>query len=172
MTRTVLQLRPARPEPLSDLTFRWERFGNIAGELTPLFKANWRELALYKDDIPLDPDWDRYFLSDVGGLLRILTARANGELVGYIFNFLSPLLHYVSTITATVDIFWLHPDFRHGWTPVRMFRENMEGLKEQGAKVHTINFKLHFKNARGRGVGKLLSRLGYKPIEIVMQKRL
>jgi hypothetical protein len=48
-------------------------------------------------------------------------------------------------------------------------QENLDGLKERGVQIATINFKLGFQDGR---VGKLLARLGYEPADIVMRKRL
>ena len=170
MTRHVHPQRQRhRRLVLAPLDFAEERFSAITRELSPLFKGNWEEMAVNKDIIPLDPHWDAYFQADANEALCVTTARDAGTraLVGYIISFVTPSLHYASTIMATNDIFWLDPRYRRGWAPVKMFIEHARALKDRGAKLHVVNFKLHFQ--RGR-VGKLLSRLGYKPIEIAMQR--
>jgi hypothetical protein len=135
----------------------------------PLWKKHYDEIALDKDICPLDPDWEFYFVSAERGLLHILTARSqSGKLAGYIFNLLGSHNHYASTRFAVTEMFWLHPYFRKGWQPVRMFTENVRMLKERGAVIGIVNFKLHFMDAR---VGKLLARLGYEPCDITMRKR-
>jgi len=159
--------RSVRARP--DLTFRWEHFIAISEELCPLFRLHYREIAHDQDAVPLDPDWENYFVLDERGLLHILTARYNGKLAGYIFNLVGSHNHYVSTRFAHTEMFWLHPRFRKGWQPVKMFLENLSGLKEREVVITTINFKLHYKDAR---VGKLLARLGYEPTDIVMRRRL
>jgi hypothetical protein len=133
------------------LEFKWERFTKLQPELVPLFKRHWKEIALDRDIVPLDPDWDYYLAVDSRQLLHILTARApNGKLAGYIFNIVGSHNHYKSTRFANTEMFYLHPYFRKGWQPV-------------------INFKLHFQDGR---VGQFLSRLGYEPTDIVMRKKL
>lgn len=177
MTRHVVQPpRPQRPsvrEPLDrrKLKFQWERFASIHEELLPLFKKHYAELALDQDRVPLDPDWEFYFGVDRAGILQILTARAaaNDQLAGYIFNLIGSHNHYKSTKWANTDMFYLHPYFRKGWQPVRMFKENLKGLEVFGVEIAMISFKLHFENAR---VGKFLSRLGYEPCDIVMRRRM
>lgn len=159
----------------SPLVFRWEPFHKISKELMPLFKRHWQEIALDQEFVPLDPDWDLYYAMEVAGKLHILTARKEvttnktmpTDLVGYIFNLVGGHLHYNSTKFAHTEMFWLAPEFRKGWWPVKMFKENLAGLKEREVEVSTINFKLHFANAR---VGKLLARLGYTATDIVMRK--
>ena len=170
--------RPARAPPqllkVSDrerLEFRWERFAKVSHELLPLFKKHYAEIAVDRDICPLDPDWNYYLGIDNMGLLRLLTARsaANGKLAGYIFNIVGNHNHYKSTRFAVTEMFYLHPHFRKGWQPVKMFIENLRGLEASGADIATINFKIHFQDAR---VGKLLARLGYEACDIVMRKRL
>jgi hypothetical protein len=153
------------------LKFKWERFGAIHEELVPLFKRHYDEVALDKDIVPLDPDWNYYFGIDKLGLLQILTARSvlNGRLAGYIFNVIGTHNHYKSTRFCNTEMFWLHPTFRKGWQPVRMFKENLKGLEVFGVEIATISFKLNFENGR---VGRFLARLGYEPTDIVMRRRL
>jgi hypothetical protein len=171
----VTQPVPASPprQRLSDrdrLSFQWEQFSKIHRELLPLFKKHWKEVALDQEQVPLDPDWDYYFAADARQILHILTARApNGKLAGYVFNIVGAHNHYKSTRHAHTEMFYLHPYFRKGWQPVRMFKENLAGLKVMGVEVAMISFKLHFQNGR---VGKFLARLGYEATEINMRKRL
>lgn len=171
MTPPARQLR--RPLEASDrerLSFKWERFERIHHELLPLFKKHYVEIAVDRDICPLDPDWDYYLGVDRMGLLHIFTARAsNGKLAGYIFNIVGSHNHYRTTRFAVTEMFWLHPHFRKGWQPVKFFIENLRGLRTTGADIATINFKVHFQDAR---VGKLLARLGYEVCDIVMRRRL
>lgn len=151
------------------LIYQWQPFRDFVRELPPLFKQHWRELALNQDKIPLDPDWPRYFDLDLIGLLRCLTVRDRGLLVGYVFVLVFPHLHYASTLWAQTDIFWLDPVYRQGWAGYRMLRMMEKGLKEIGVKVINVNAKLHFEASRGT-IGRLLERLGYQPSDVVYVK--
>ena len=93
--------RHAAPEPPEtairpDLTFQVEPFSRIADELPPLFARHWEELG--EAGIPLDPDWNRMFISEAQGQLKVTTARCGGVLVGYIFNFLGRHPHSQSSL--------------------------------------------------------------------------
>ncbi len=134
-----------------------------------LFRQHWEEIALNKDAIPLDPHWDRYFEYDLLDVLNVLTVRANGVLVGYLFVLVFPHLHYHSTTWAQTDIFWLDPAYREGWAGVRMFREMETHVKARGAKVVKVIVKLFFEAERGT-LGKLLKRLGYTNDETIWSK--
>lgn len=152
------------------MSFAWEQFARIADELLPLWKKHYAEIALDQDACPLDPDWAQYYAQAELGMLHILTARSvNGTLAGYVVNIVGPHKHYHSTTFAHVEMFWLHPYFRKGWQPVKMFKENARGLRERGAVVSTIAFKLTFEGGR---VGKLLHRLGYRASDVLMRMRL
>lgn len=168
MTRHVRPL--PQPQKVSDpaqLRFRFETFSAIHRELLPLFKRHWQEIAIDHEHVPLDPDWDCYFALEAQGKLLFLTARSGRELVGYVSNIVDRHLHYAGTRFAHTEMFWLDPAFRKGWQPVKMLLTNIKGLEDRGVEIGTINFKLHFKNAR---VGKVLARLGYVPTDIVMRR--
>jgi len=134
-----------------------------------LFHEHWKELALNQDTIKLDPNWDKFYALDVQGILRILTVRVEGRLVGYVFLLFGPHLHYASTPWSHSDMFWLDPLYRQGWTGVKLFKALIRGATEMGAKNLTVPVKLHFMNAR---VIKLLERLGFKQIEVIMAMRI
>lgn len=162
--RPLQRSGPAAPE------FGWERFSAIAHELPPLFIEHWRELALNQDVIPLDMDWDKYYRLDVEGILRVLTARLpTGKLVGYVFLMAGPHLHYKSTLWGHVDMYWMDPTVRAGWTGVRLFKTLIAGAKVMKIVNLTLTTKYHFMDNR---VSKLLGRLGFKPIETVHAMRL
>jgi GNAT superfamily N-acetyltransferase len=157
--------------PPRKLTYTWEPFSQIIREVAPLFVEHWRELALNQDDIPLDPDYDRYLAYEQAGILHVLTARTpeHGRLVGYAFCLLGPHLHYASTRFAHFDMFWLAPKYRAGWHGIRLIRNAERRMADLGAKIMTGAVKQHFADGR---VGALFEFLGYSPIETNFAKRI
>jgi hypothetical protein len=149
------------------LTSQVESFSRIAGELPPLFLRHWEELALNRDSIPLDPDWDRMFMLEAQGILHVTTARADGVLVGYIFNIVTRHLHYKSNLFAEIDMFWLDPSYRGTWFWLRWFKDNQRMLDKLGVKHVHVGIKNHFMAGR---VGNIFRRLGYKPVETMWAK--
>ena len=133
----------------------------------PLLQRHWREIALFQDKVPLDPNFEAYYDYERNNQLAVLVARSKGMMVGYDAYIVGPMLHYRSTLGAKNDIFWLDPAFRGGWDGVRMFKEAERGLKRLGVKVVFHGPKLHFENGR---VVELLKRLGHVPIETVTAK--
>lgn len=154
------------------LTYHWEQFSQTTKQYTPLFMEHWRELALNQDTIPLDPDFTRYFQMELVGLLHVLAVRDAGRLVGYAFLIVCPHLHYASSRWAALDMFWLKPAYRKGWSGVRLFRHVEQRARELGAVVLSGTEKQHFANGKQHRVGALFEFLGYDPIETVYAKRL
>ena len=73
-----------------------------------------------------------------------------------------PHLHYKSTIWGHVDMYWVDPVYRQGWTAMRLFKTLIKDARIMGVVNLTLATKLHFMDNR---VTKLLQRLGFQPIE-------
>jgi GNAT superfamily N-acetyltransferase len=165
-----LPLKLLRPSDPAAPEFGWEKFHAIAHELPVLFKQHWQELALNKDVVPLDPNWDEYYQLDISGVLQVLTARVpGGQLVGYVFLLVGPNRHYKSTRWGHAEMYWLDPVYRQGWTGVRFMKAMVTGARTLGVVNLTLATKLHFADNR---VTKLLQRLGFVPIETIHAMRL
>lgn len=130
-------------------------------------RRHWEALALERDVIPLDVDWDRYLALAATGQLCVTTARFDGLLVGYILNLVSGHLHYRSTLHAHMDAYWLDPAYRGGLEVIRWFRLNEEHLRSLGVRKVTGSEKLHYLNGR---VGLIFQRLGFRPVERTWSK--
>jgi len=170
---TKLHVVPAlsdRVPPKLDIKF--EPFYVIARELLPLFRKHWHELGVHRDAIPLDPDWDRFMQGSINGTLHVLTVRDDDKLIGYIFNLISPHLHYKTTLHAYIDMFWLDPHYRRGLTGLRMFRENEKHLRKCGVVRMVVSEKLHWFSQRDRRVRVIFKRLGLKAFEVAYMKLL
>ena len=149
------------------LSFQVERFADVLPEVKPLLPRHWEELALDKDAVPLDPNWQRYAELDAVGAISLVTARENGRLVGYCYMILSPGLHYRTCYEARMDIFWLDPSVRGQAMPgVRLFKAVEKELRRRGVQRVYMGSKLH------KDVGRLFERLGYRPIETWYSKML
>lgn len=161
---------PAAPDvPEGTLTFQWERLPAIARELPPLFKRHYDEIAVDKERKPLEPDWPRYYDLALLNILHVLTARADGRLVGYVFTQVTTHLHYASVRLCVLDMYWLDPLYRQGWNGVRMLRQAVEDMKKEGVQWMAAPVKEHFERERG-GVGIILKRLGFSVQDVVYTK--
>lgn len=160
---------------VSSVAYAAERLSeSLWTELMPLLQAHWHEVAHY-DDIPLDPDRERYEQMDAMGTLKVYTARTEapspdrGRLIGYLACFVARSLHYKSSIFATQDVLFVHPDHRGSRTGVGLIAFAHSQLRGEGVQ-------LIFQHVKARGdlnVGPMLERwLGYQKIDEVYGKRL
>ncbi len=134
-------------------------------EALPLLQKHWREVAHFQD-IPLDPDRERYDAIDRSGLQRFYTARASGGLlIGYASFVVAANLHYQTSVQAVQDVVYIHPDFRGG-TGYRFIAWCDEQLKAEGVQAvyHHVKAAHNF--------GPLLERQGYDLVDLIYAKRL
>ena len=144
--------------------YQVERWRDIKGEMLPLLKRHWREVALNHEAVPLDIDHEGYDALDEREALHILTVRRQGLLIGYHVAIVSGHLHYKSTLHGITDVYWIAPECRHGVTAMRMFQAVERELAKLGVRKLFTATKLHMDQ------GPLFERLGYKPVERLYAK--
>ena len=122
---------------VESLTERLEEFKH----LVPL---HWEELALNKDKVPLDPQYEVYAAREARGELLFVTMREAGKPVGYFVGFIAPGLHYKGCLTCTMDIFYIAQELRNQGLPgVRLFRFVENELKRRGVQRWFVGSKVH-----------------------------
>ena len=103
------------PLVATEITVQVERWSDALPEMEAIFPEHWKELARFQDDIQLCCDKERYAAIEKIGALLLLTARADGRLVGYFVAFLFPHMHYKgSGLWAMSDMYYICPHFRKG----------------------------------------------------------
>lgn len=145
-----------RPEPFT----RW------CVEGAPLMRAHWEEVANWKDDVPLDVDLPRLAQLEAQGSARAWTARADGELMGYVVCLVGPHLHYRSTLHAWIDVVYVVPALRSTGVGRRLLLKVMGDLKEIGVKRWIAHVKL------AHDFGPLLDQFGMVATEVNYEGRL
>lgn len=146
------------------ISFAVERWHDVKDEALPLLLRHWEEIAADKAEIPLAIDYASYDALDASGALHILVARKDGVMIGYYCAIIRSHLHYVTTLFAFTDIFFIAPEHRKGMAGVRLFREMEASLKVLGVK------KVFGATKPWLDVGPIFERLGYTKHEIVYSK--
>lgn len=136
----------------------------IAGEVQPLLDKHYDELTLNKDRVRLNPVWARYYAMEDAGVFHALTARLDGELVGYSGWIVQPHLHYADIIVAQNDVLYLRKDLRQGMTGVRFLRYAELEMRKLGA--HKLTW--HVKAAND--FRPILHRMGYSDEDTICGK--
>jgi len=146
------------------ITFHIQSFESAIPELQALLPLHYNELALNKDNVPLDPQYDIYLHRERSGEVIFVAARELGNLIGYFIGFIAPGLHYKTCLTCTMDIFYIHPDYRKGSSGIRLFRFVEQELRRRGVQRWFMGSKLHADSSA------LFKRLKAEPVEIYYSK--
>lgn len=120
-----------------------ECLANVKKDMKPLLKKHWEMVALNQGKIKLNPDWKEYARLDAAGILRIFTARQDGELVGYCVLIVNRSLHYKDHIFANNDVVFVLPDHRAGATGYKLVKYAEDHCRENGISLLNINTKVH-----------------------------
>ena len=146
--------------------YQQEFLSSVRGEIEPLLNSHWEEIALNKEKIKLNPDWEAYRSFEDQGKLKIFTARDDGQLVGYFVVIVGTNIHYKDHLFAANDIIYLSPKHRKGFTGIKLIKFAEKCLKNDGVSVLTINTKVH------QPFDKLMDFLKFRKIERVYSKYL
>ena len=146
------------------ITYQQEFLNDVVEDCKPLLEMHWEEIALNKDKVKLNPDWDAYYVLEDMGKLKIFTARENGLLVGYFVVIVGRHIHYKDHLFAGNDILYLSPKYRKGFTGIKLIKFSEKCLKEDGVSVLTINTKVH------HPFDKLMDFLKFNKVERIYSK--
>lgn len=142
-----------------------ETWWDCIRDIEPLLADHWREVALYQDQVPLEPDYSRYVAAENQGRLVMVTARKDGVLVGYSVFILHHHIHYKNCLVASNDVVYLRPDCR-GFVGARLLLQSENILREAGVDRVTWHVKPK------HDWSSVLERMGYDHEEIIMGKLL
>ena len=116
-------------------------------ELEQLLPKHYEELCVTKE-YQVEPDYEAYKKLADAGMLRAITCRVDGNLVGYIIFMVQPHLHYKSCKTAYEDIYFVAKDYRKGRLVIKLFQYAEEVLKGHGVNRIILHTKVHLDNSR------------------------
>lgn len=146
------------------ITYDFEGWDSCKDEVRQLCVAHWEEIALNKDVIPLDPDWERYAAADKAGSMVFVTCRDNGRLIGYSIWFITKHLHYKQTTWAYNDVIFLLKPYRKGRIGLKLINFSEYYMKVLGADKIAWHVKVT------NDWTPILRRMGYVMEDIVMGK--
>lgn len=135
----------------------------VLEELKLLFPEHCDELCVVKE-FPLLPDYEAYETLRKLNMLRCITCRADGKLIGYITFMIQPHLHYRTCKTAIEDMYFIKKEYRRGRIGIRLFQYAESVLKGIGVNRIILGTKVHLDNSR------LFEYLKYKHTDKVFTK--
>lgn len=146
------------------ISYQSELLATCRDEIETLLPLHYDEIAVNKDVIPLDCNWAAYEKKERDGELHIITVRLDGRLIGYHVSFVTPHLHYKSTLMAFVDVYFLLKEHRRGRIGLGLFQEVEKSLKARGVVKVFSGTKLH------SDISPLFERLGWHATETLFTK--
>jgi len=146
------------------ITYQQEFLDTCEKDCQELIRLHWEEIALNKELIKLNPDWDAYHTLENSDKLKIFTARVKEELVGYFVVITGSNLHYKDHVFAVNDILYLSKEHRKGRTGLKLIKFAEKCLKKDGVSVLSINTKVH------KPFDSLMEYMGFNLIERVYSK--
>lgn len=154
---------------MSMVTAHVEVLAQCLNELKPHLVAHWQELAIDQDKVPLSPQYEVYLEREAKGELLCVVLRDAGAVAGYFLGFIAPALHYSSCLTLTMDIFWIHPEYR-GVDSLSVIEEHFlyeelfdvvkREAKRRGVKRCYYGSKVHKSSA------VIFEAMGMKPVDV------
>jgi GNAT superfamily N-acetyltransferase len=145
--------------------FQLESVDKWAQDSPRLARAHWEELGLDLD-LPLAPNIAKMKQMEDLGMWKVVSARENGLLVGYLLAVVSPHLHYCTSAPMfMVDAYYIAPSYRRG-TGTKLIRAAEECARTLGAIKIYITCKVH------RDHSKLFHALGYRLSDYAFTKRI
>lgn len=146
------------------ITAHIESFRERLEELKPLLPQHWEKLALHKDKVPLNPQYETYFAREASGELLFVALRDTGRMIGYWIACIAPGLHYQTCLTAMMDIWNILPEYSGTIAPMILMRAVEREYKRRGVNRSIVGEKLH------APCGRLFHAFGYEPVERIYSK--
>jgi len=145
------------------LQLAFENPAEVMPSIRPLLDLNWAETGF---DFGFDPDISMYqTLFDLGKLFAV-SAKVDGEIVGYCTVCVTPHPHNPAIVIAANDALFVHPDHRSGSIGARLIRFAETCAAAKGAS----RFLWHCR--AGTKLAEVLESHGYAPVDTVVMKEL
>jgi GNAT superfamily N-acetyltransferase len=147
-------------------TFSREPFAKVSEDLLEFIEDHHAEAGQFKDEVPLDMDWNGMFhYESVGKLLSFaVRLKEGGAMLGYGVFILTPTLHAKSTMHAICDALYLRPEYRQGLLGIKFIDFCEAHVRQAGAAVVHLVMKTDPRMAR------VLERSGHRIYEVTYMK--
>lgn len=143
------------------ITAQVESFQAAIPELMRLTPQHWSELALYRDRMPLAPQWDEYVRRERAGSLFLAAVRRDGRMAAYYIAQVAPGFHYRLTLTAHMDVMYVTPDDKGAGLCLPLMKTVKRELERRGAQLWYSGWK----TANPNGMDRLHGLFGFQPAD-------
>jgi GNAT superfamily N-acetyltransferase len=133
--------------------------------LKDLFEQHWEEVY-GQTQRKVDIDFAVYGQMEQSDAAFGLFAFYDGLIVGYSVNVIAPNVHSKGHVTCNNDALYVDPLFRDTPLGIRLIKKTVEHAKGKGADMMAWNSPL------SSPLRKILERLDYAPLEVVLVKEI
>lgn len=145
-----------------------ERYAACGEQIADLSREHWTAVAPHAGVIPVDPDLNLYQQLDAAGIVRFVTVRRAGVLVGYTIVMVMPThQHYRRVKWASTDGLWLVPTERRPRVALRMLEYTQNMLRKEGVILFVV-----MEHPDHPALGRLLAHLGFAKSGVCHSRRL
>jgi GNAT superfamily N-acetyltransferase len=145
-----------------------ETVAEVLDEILPLVYRHNEEISYdITSGDPLDIDVDLYSRLHEHGLLKVFTAREDGQLIGYALFHLAFSMQRKYLKQAHEGGFYVRPEFRRGHVAIKFIAYIARELAKEDC--HMV---LYSSPAANPKFGELLHLLGYSKVDEVYARRL
>lgn len=148
-------------EPLEDC------WSEIYDKPNGLAYIHWCETQKFQSEQEYNPLFDRYNQYAKNDWFVQLTVRDEGRLVGYSGFYVIPSMH-TQALIATEDTWFLLPEYRKGWTALKLFKFGEQICRGLGV----VRSYLTVPYSKDKGLNALVERMGYGPFSLGYSKSL
>jgi len=154
------------------LSYREERFTDLAEEGAPLFARHWLE-ASADLSVPLGFFWPQYEALESAGCLLTATVRRGEVLRGYAVYRLGPNPHCRQLFSAQSDLFFIdRPERGRAGKALFAFAEKILRDREVQEVLYGVRTFVKGGLRQRRNYGAFFQSLGCAPIEVTYRKRI
>lgn len=151
--------------PQSAYTIRNMSAGELLDAGMGLFARHREELTTNKELMALKPLRGFYVHADAAGAMIILGAyTADGELIGYSANLISPNPHYADVIQCQNDVLFIAPEHRGTSIGIRLIDATESCARERSCHLMLWHAK------PGTALDRVLPRQGCRVQDIIYSK--
>lgn len=146
------------------IAYQRETVAQVRDDIMPLLMAHYAEIG--QRELQVLPDWNTYLDGEKNGRVFILTARSEGELVGYNVMFLLKHPHYADAKVAQNDVIFVADTHRGGKIGFGLVKYFEATMRQCGYD------KIYYHAKPANNFGRLLERMGYAAIETIHAKHI
>lgn len=139
---------------MSSLVIQFEKIGDAIADFKRLSAIECEEIA---EERPVGADWKTMDIINNHGNFRVLTARVDGEMIGYFSYFLDFDIESYGTLIVNQAAWFVLPG--HSVAGIKLFDRAMEEFKKLGVKFVYLHHTVH---GRGAKLGRFFERKGAK----------